>query len=75
MTAIQLHDKYSEDIIGTVLLKEKTKPDEIHEEWDKYQKTHNSNSDNEPDIYEFVANVNSGLWEICEVLELDFYQP
>jgi len=72
MKAIQLHDKYSEDIIGTVLLKENVEPNQISEAWDKYQETHNSNADDEPDIYEFVSD---GNWEICEVLELDFYQP
>lgn len=72
MQAIQLHDKFSEDIIGTVLLKDDVTFDDITDAWDKYQETHNSNTDKEPDIYDFVSK---GNWYLCEVLEIDFYQP
>lgn len=72
--AIQLHDKFTEEIIGTVLLKENVDFSEITDRWDNYQKDHNSNSemDKQPDIDEFVS---LGNWDVCEVLELDFYQP
>lgn len=70
--AIQLHDKYNEDIIGTVLLKEQTTFDQITDAWDKYQRYHNSNREEEADIYEFVETDGH---ELCEVLILDFYQP
>lgn len=72
MKAITLHDKFSEEIIGTVLLKENTDFAAITNAWDLYQTTHNSNTDDEPDIHEFVALGNT---DKCEVLEIDFYQP
>jgi hypothetical protein len=72
MNALILHDKYTEEIIGTVLLKEGVQNSQICDAWDEYQLTHNSNLDSQPDIYDFVAK---GNWELCEVLEVDFYQP
>lgn len=72
MKAITLHDKYTEDIIGTVLLKENTDFGEICNAWDEYQKNNNSNCVEEADIDHFVSQ---GNWEMCEVLEIDFYQP
>lgn len=71
MKAIQLHDKYTEDIIGTVLTQEHNY-DLVCEKWDKYQESNNSNTENEPCIYDFVSK---GNWEFCEVLDVDFYQP
>jgi len=71
MKAITLHDKFTEEIIGGVLLKENTDYSEICNAWDKYQIDNNSNLENEADIHEF-AEENS---ELCEVLEHDFYQP
>jgi len=71
MRAIQLHDKTNEDIVGTVLLKGCANYSEVTNAWDEYQKTNNFDLENEPDIYDFyLKNQN-----ICEVLELDFYQP
>ena len=72
MRAINLHDKFDEEIIGTVLLKENVDFSDITNAWDKYQEDNNSNLNEEADIYDFVSN---GNWELCEVLELDFYQP
>jgi hypothetical protein len=73
MLAIQLHDKYTEEIIGTVLITQKAVTfDDITKAWDKYQETHNSNTEKQPDIHEFVAE---GNWDMCEVLDLEFYQP
>lgn len=72
MEAIQLHDKYTEEVIGTVLLKEGVTFKQVTDAWDKYQEDHNSNTEQEPDIYEFVS---LGNWEMCEVLTLEFYQP
>lgn len=71
-TAVQLHDKYTEEVIGTVLLFDGVSFNEITDAWDNYQKTHNSNTEQPPDISEFVAE---GNWEKCTVLELEFYQP
>ena len=71
MKAIQLHDKFNEEIIGTVLLKENVDFTTITNRWDKYQKYNNSNTENILDIYEFVE-LNS---DVCEILDLDFYQP
>lgn len=73
MKAIQLHDKYTEEIIGTVLTQDHLY-DDVCKAWDKYQKYHNSNSDidKEPCIYDFVSK---GNYELCEVLDIDFYQP
>ena len=70
--AIILHDKYTEEVIGTVLLKPSTTFDDITDAWDRYQESNNSNLDTEPDIYDFVS---AGNWEMCEVLDMDFYQP
>lgn len=69
--AITLHDKYHEEIIGTVLLKKNVDMHTVCNAWDEYQKDNNSNLDSEADIYEF-ANLYP---ELCENIELDFYQP
>ena len=69
MNAIILHDK-TEEIIGTVLLKENVDFNEITDLWDKY--LIELEEDNDPDIYEFVSK---GNWEKCEVLSVEFYQP
>ena len=45
MEAIQLHDKFSEEIIGTVFLKGTTTFNDITQAWDKYQLKFNSESD------------------------------
>jgi len=73
MKAIQLYDKFDEEIVGTVLLKTNVDFGDITNAWDEYQEFHNSNSENWniPDIYHF-ASLNNTL---CEVLDLDFYQP
>lgn len=71
MKAIQLHDKYSEEIIGTVLVKDHIDFGVICDAWDKYQENHNSNRDEQPNIYDFVDHFSY----LCEVLEIDFYQP
>lgn len=68
---IQLHDKFSEEMIGTVLTANNNY-ELVCNKWDKYQEENNSESENEPDIYDFVAD---GNWEFCEVLEVNFYQP
>jgi hypothetical protein len=70
--AIILHDKYTEEIIGTVLLNNENDYELVTDAWDKYQETYNSNRDIEADIYMFVAD---GNWEFCEVLHVEFYQP
>lgn len=72
MDAIQLHDKYNEDVIGTVILKEGIEFEQITKAWDEYQKYTNSNTEEQPDIYDFVS---SGNWDLCDVLNLEFYQP
>jgi len=71
MKAIQLHDKFTEEIIGTVLLKPFVEFSQISDAWDNYQNDYNSNREEEADIYEFVK-INANL---CEVLNIDFYQP
>lgn len=73
MEAIQLYDKYTEEIVGTVLLKEGVDFDQITEAWDEYQETHNMNTMNEPNIYDFVSFENNS--ELCHVLNIEFYQP
>lgn len=73
MKAITLHDKFDEDIIGTVLLNENVNFDDVCTAWDLYQEHYNSNRNNEPDIYEFEQNYGESIG--FEVLELDFYQP
>ena len=68
MRAIILHDK-DEEQIGTVLLKGDADFGDITDAWDKYL---SELEDDEPDIYEFVSK---GNFEICEVLDVEFYQP
>lgn len=68
MEAIILHDK-EEEVIGTVLLKGEGTFDNVTDAWDKYL---NELEDDEPDITEFVSN---GNWELCEELNVEFYQP
>ena len=72
MKAVQLHDKFSEEIVGTVLTQDHNY-DLICEKWDKFQENFNSESEENFDIYDFV-NQNY-VWDICEVVEVDFYQP
>lgn len=74
MKAIQLYDKFDEEIVGTVLLKENVDFATITNRWDEYQKENNGNYkdiENMPDIFEF-AELNS---DICEAINIDFYQP
>lgn len=68
MDAIILHDR-EEEQIGTVLLKGNTTFDDVTDAWDKYL---NEIKDSEANIYDFVSQ---GNWEMCEVLNVDFYQP
>jgi hypothetical protein len=72
MKAVQLHDIYTEEVIGTVLLHPGVEYDQVCKLWDEYQANYNSNLENEPDIYDFVSKYNYGY---IEVLDLDFYQP
>lgn len=67
MNAIILHD-FSEEIIGTVLIKEDGTFDNITNAWDDYLK---NLTDDDPDIYEFAEQHT----DKCEVLSVDFYQP
>lgn len=70
MEAIILHDK-DEEVIGTVLLKDKGTFDNVTDAWDIYLDELERREDDDPDIYEFADdNV-----EICEVLTVEFYQP
>ncbi|MCK9544641.1 MAG: hypothetical protein M0R03_21685 [Novosphingobium sp.] len=69
MDAIILHDK-EEEVIGTVLLKEQGDFGEITERWDKY--LNELEDENEADIYDFVSK---GNYDVCEVLNVEFYQP
>lgn len=71
MRAITLHDKYDDDIIGTVLIKKNISFDQVCQVWDEYQDENNSNSKNIPDIYEFADKYS----DLCEALDIDFYQP
>lgn len=79
MKAIQLHDKYSKEIVGTVLTQDynvftqEYNYDLVCERWDEYQKYNNSNTVNEPCIYDFVSREDNS--QFCEVLDVDFYQP
>lgn len=72
MKALQLHDKFTEEVIGTVLIREKDDQDAIMSAWDEYQVHHSSNAEKEGDIWDFV---NSYPKLDMEVLEIDFYQP
>ncbi len=71
MKAIILHDIYTEDVIGTVLLKPNVDISEVCEAWGEYQEYNNSNLDSEADIHEFAYKNH----KLCEPLEMDFYQP
>ena len=72
MKAIQLYDKFSEEIVGTVLTQDHNY-ELVCEKWDKFQESFNSESEEDFDIYDFV-NQNY-VWDICEVVDVDFYQP
>lgn len=72
MKAITLHDKFTEEEIGTVLLKEGVDFETVMSDWDNYQDTHNSNTENEPNIYEFVED---GGWSYSDVLTIKSYYP
>ncbi len=72
MKAIQLHDRWTEEIIGTVLLNEGCDEDAVTYAWDEFQKHYSSNAEKPGDIYEFY---NQWYKIGFEVLDLDFYQP
>ena len=72
MKAIQLHDKYTEDVIGTVLVRDKANEKEICEAWDSYQEYNNSNGHHFPEIWHFV---NQFPKLDLVVLEIEVYQP
>ena len=69
---IQLHDKFTEEIIGTILVTEKNTEEIICDTWLEFQKYNNSNSETEPDIWDFV---NEYPKMDMEVVEVEFYQP
>lgn len=74
MEALQLHDKFTEDIIGTILLRGRDNREDIERAWDEFQKYHSSNNEKYGDIYDFV----NSEWAVkmdLEVLNIDFYQP
>jgi len=71
-TAVTLYDKHSERIIGTVLLNTDVDIETLRDRWDVYQQLHNALATDAADVYEFVA---AGNWDICDVLEMKFYQP
>ena len=71
MEGIQLHDRDTEDIVGTVILKNGASFEQVTDAWDRYMNFRDRHPDESSDIYEF-ANDHSNL---CEVLEINFYQP
>lgn len=73
MQALQLHDKQTEDIIGTILITDKNTNEDICRAWDKYQEYLISNDGiKHYDIWNFVNHFpEMGM----EVVEIYFYQP
>lgn len=73
MEVLQLHDKFSEEIIGSILLTDNGSIDLIQDCWDEYQKACNSESEIEADIYDFV---NTYRYRVSmEIITINFYQP
>lgn len=71
MKAVQLHDKETEEIIGTILVTDKNSYDEICEAWDEFQEV-GLGGTYQYDIWNFVNYFPS---MDMEVLDIDFYQP
>lgn len=72
MQGLTLHDKFTEEEIGTILLTDKNTADIVRGAWDEFQKHHGSNNEKFGDIYDFV-NYFPKL--DMEVISLEFYQP
>lgn len=72
MDAIQLYDKFSEELIGTILITHKNPTELIQKAWREFQQTRNSNNEKEWDIYDFI---NAYPSMDMEIVNLEFYQP
>lgn len=72
MDAIQLYDKATEELIGTILITAKNPTELIQRAWREFQQTRSSNSDDEGDIYDFI---NAYPSMDMEIVNLEFYQP
>lgn len=73
MQTLQLHDKQTEEIIGTILITDKNTNADICTAWDEYQEYLINNDGIEHyDIWNFV---NHFPQMDMEVVEIDFYQP
>lgn len=72
MKVMQLHDKFTEQIVGSILVTEKNTEDYIVDAWENFLAIHYSNSEEEPDIWEFINHFPK---MDMQYVEIDFYQP
>ena len=54
MEAIQFSDRFTDEIIGNILITEKNTSDDIIKAWEQYHAIENSNSERSADIWSFV---------------------
>jgi len=66
-----LHDKYTEEIIGYVIV-DNTQEEQLWEAWKVYHNEHNSNSTDPADINDFEARFGNSVG--FEYIEVDFIQ-
>ncbi len=67
----QLHDKFTEEIIGSVICDD-AQVDELWDVWAVYHEKYNSNTSSEADVYEFEQQYGESVG--FEVIQIDFIQ-
>ena len=73
LKVVQLHDKHTEEIIGSVIIRN-TEFNELCIYWDEYQQYQNLQIEESIDIYEFVEEYQDKI-KILQAINVDFYQP
>ena len=66
-----LHDKFTEDVLGSVLI-ERDKSEDLYNAWRIYHNKYNSNANKEADVFEFEQQYGELIG--FEVIEADFIQ-
>lgn len=54
MEAVQFFDKFTEELVGTILVTEKNTREDITSAWEQYHANESSNNERSADIWSFV---------------------
>ncbi|MEX0597554.1 MAG: hypothetical protein WD512_13770 [Candidatus Paceibacterota bacterium] len=68
----QLHDKFTEEILESVIIDAEDQ-DKLWEEWEKWHYLNNSESEEDPDIDDFIHIAKQNGLDV-ETIEVDFIQ-